>query len=81
MTSFGHKHGQVKRGRKDLIQRATDQSIREAVAELLHGPKYTEDNVRGVAVFEEGTWFAYPDSGSWIMTSRGISVTHSSRGE
>ena len=75
MISFGHRRGHVKRGKKDLISIATDHSIREAVAQLLHGPKYTEDNVRSVAVFEDGRWFSYPDSGNWLITSRGISVT------
>jgi len=59
----------------NLVQRAADQSVREAVAALLHGPEYSEENVRAVAVFGDGTWFCYPASGTWIVTSRGISVT------
>jgi hypothetical protein len=52
-----------------------DLHLREAVAVHLYGLNYTDDNLRGIAIFPDGRWYKYPVHGNYIRNGRAIIVT------
>jgi hypothetical protein len=45
--------------------------IREAVAELLHGKEYTEEQVKSIAIFDNGRWYKHREWGTFHINKFG----------
>jgi hypothetical protein len=52
-----------------------DIRLREAVAVHLYGLDYTDDNLRGIAIFPGGRWYCHPNRGSYTQDGKKILVT------
>jgi hypothetical protein len=52
-----------------------DLRLREAVAVYLYGKKYTDDDLRSVAIFRDGRWYKYPIHGTWKRVGNTITVS------
>ena len=48
--------------------------IREAVAVFLYGLGFTSENYKSIAIYMDGRWYRYPDSGTWEQKGKKIIV-------
>jgi hypothetical protein len=51
-----------------------DIRLREAIAAFLYGPKYTAENIRGIAILGKGRWYCYPTKGTYTRIGNFIKV-------
>lgn len=52
-----------------------DIRLREAVAVYLYGAKFTDAQLKSIAIFSDGRWYRYPDHGQWRRVGNQIKVS------
>jgi hypothetical protein len=48
--------------------------IRNLVAKYLYGKFYSQENVKSIAILDEGNWYRYPDKGTYARLGNKIVI-------